>query len=378
MAFSERYVRADAAGGGDGTTNSNSGATGAFTLAEAITHSTSNTGIRYNVLVGTYTFTTTSHTFSGAGTATAANWWRGFNTTIGDCDTDFTLTRPEFSYTTGQVTFSGANQIVSSIKVTSQCTTTNGAVNVTARPVRFYNCHFENTADHVAARAFTFNSGSNDCSANACYFKSTTTANCVQMSTNCYMHGCVVEGGNFGLSSAAVAGIAFCLFKGHGNHGIQVSQAISAHNCTFYGAAVAGIDGIRCTNGSAAIVVSNCIFSEYGGYGVNQSSGTNCNCAQLTNNAYYNCTGGQTNGITEAQQFGAVALSGDPFVNKSSGDFDLNGTGGGAKEAGFPGVFPGVASTRGYLSIGASQPQSSSSGGGFVPTLPGLTGMGVF
>src|SRR3954469_22755033 len=100
MAWTERYVRSDAAGSGDGTTNTNSGGTGAFTLAEAITHSTTNTGIRYNVKAGTFANTTTSRTFSGAGTTTAPNWWRGFNATIGDIDTDNTLTKPAWTFTT--------------------------------------------------------------------------------------------------------------------------------------------------------------------------------------------------------------------------------------------------------------------------------------
>ena len=373
MAWTERYVRTDAAGGGDGTTDTNSGGTGAFTLAEAITHSTTNTGIRYNVKAGTYANTTTTLTFSGAGSATAPNWWRGFNTTIGDCDSDRTLTRPLITFTTGQFAISGAQQTFSSLDITSQCTTTGGAVNITARPVRLYNVSIDNTAANAASRAITFNTGSNDCSAVACYFKATSSATCVQMSTSSYLLGCTIDGGNVGLSASTLTAIAWCVIKSTNSHGVSTSQALIANNCSFYGAAVASIDGIRVSSGTVAIFIANCIFSEYGGYGVNQSSGTNGNYALLLNNAYYNCTGGQTNGISEAFQVGAVSLSGDPFVNKSSGDFDLNGTGGGAKEAGFPGQFVGLTSTQGYVSIGASIPQGSSVAGGIF-NLGGFAG----
>jgi hypothetical protein len=84
MAITERYVRADAAGGGDGTTDAASGANGAFTWAEMITDiNTPRVGYRYNVKQGTYTLAATS-TFTGDGNTTSPNIIRGFKTTIGD------------------------------------------------------------------------------------------------------------------------------------------------------------------------------------------------------------------------------------------------------------------------------------------------------
>src|SRR3954447_7437305 len=105
MAWTERYVRSDAAGGGDGTTNTNSGANGAWTLAEAVANEAA--GMRINVRAGTYASTTTSRTFAAAGTTTAPIWWRGFNSTPGDIDSDPTLTKPSLTFTTGQLSITG-------------------------------------------------------------------------------------------------------------------------------------------------------------------------------------------------------------------------------------------------------------------------------
>lgn len=84
MALIERYVRADADGSGDGTTDANTGATGAFTWAQMISDiNTPRVGYRYNVKVGTYSLGATS-TITGDGSTTSPNIIRGFNVTPGD------------------------------------------------------------------------------------------------------------------------------------------------------------------------------------------------------------------------------------------------------------------------------------------------------
>lgn len=78
MALTERYVTQAAAGGGDGSSGN------PWTFAEAITHSLSNTGQRYNLLSdGTYSIGATTF---GAGAMGAPNVWRGYEATIGDLD----------------------------------------------------------------------------------------------------------------------------------------------------------------------------------------------------------------------------------------------------------------------------------------------------
>src|SRR5512138_3864162 len=88
MAWTERYVRSDAAGGGDGTTDAASGANGSWTLAEAITNEAA--GMRINIKAGTYTNTTTDRTFAAVGTTTAPIWLRGYKATAGDMDGEST------------------------------------------------------------------------------------------------------------------------------------------------------------------------------------------------------------------------------------------------------------------------------------------------
>lgn len=86
MAITERYVRSDAAGGGNGTTDAASGANGAFTWAEMVTDlNTPRAGYRYNVKAGTYTLAANT-TLTGDGSATKPNIIRGFNSTAGDLD----------------------------------------------------------------------------------------------------------------------------------------------------------------------------------------------------------------------------------------------------------------------------------------------------
>lgn len=113
MAWTERYVRADAAGGGNGTTDANSGANGAYTWAEMLAVSPLS-GIRFNIKAGNYSRTTNNDTFSGTAPAAATPMWiRGFNSVAGDLESQSrnsliqalnTTNYPDFSYTTGSLT----------------------------------------------------------------------------------------------------------------------------------------------------------------------------------------------------------------------------------------------------------------------------------
>lgn len=86
MSLTERYVRADAAGGGDGTTDANSGAHGAFTLAEAFADfNNSRAGYRYNVKKGSYS--TAGVTLTGDATPADGTIFEGFVDTPGDLRT---------------------------------------------------------------------------------------------------------------------------------------------------------------------------------------------------------------------------------------------------------------------------------------------------
>lgn len=87
MALTQRYVRADAAGGGNGTTDANSGANGAYTLSEAVTaiNGGEAAGYQFNIKAGAYS-QSADDTITGDGTAAAPLVLKGFTTTSGDLD----------------------------------------------------------------------------------------------------------------------------------------------------------------------------------------------------------------------------------------------------------------------------------------------------
>jgi hypothetical protein len=102
-----------------------------------------------------------------------------------------------------------------------------------------------------------------------------------------------------------------------------------------------------------------------GGWGVNLvTANADPNSVIARNNAYGANVSGNRNHL--AAGTGDVTLSANPFTNSGAGDFSLNSTAGGgaaAKQAGFPGLFPGGTST-GFLDIGAVQTSGAPGTGG--------------
>jgi len=320
-AWTEKYVRADAAGGGTGNSDT---AVDAYQLSEAITHSTTNTNVRYNVRAGTYTFTTTTHTFSGVGLTTAPNWWRGFSATPGDLDTDYSTTRPLWSYTTGRVVISGAHQIFSNINIESQSTTVNaGAVNVTAAAIRLDRMRFTNTAANANSTALRTATGG-DVVVTRCWFTATSTATQVcTIAARTYFVGCVIRGGGNGIDINTNLIAMYCVFDDVGGSGINISNtsaAVTAINCIFYSA---GNDGIRVAAAPNGGIIAYCIFDANGGYGINNNTGANINTLQRFQNAYHNNTSGQTNGFSDQLMVGPITETASPFTNAAGRDFTM-------------------------------------------------------
>lgn len=388
MAWTERYVRSDAAGGGDGTTNTNSGGTGAFTLPEAITHSTTNTGIRYNVRVGTYAQGATSRSFSGSGSATAPNWWRGFSASAGDLDTDFSTSPPLITFSTGQLTISGDHQIVSNISITSSATAANGAVVLSGASTWLDRVRISNAAANSASRAITFSS----CDfgrVTRCWFSATTTADATAHVNNAFgthlaMASTYITGGVACFKSVATVPcfmvLSNCQFISPATYGIHLTSvvdeyALSVLGCTLYGAGAA-TDGIRIDliTGGYPILLANNIIANFTGYGINNASGANTtNIGRLAND-FYSCTSGNETGFGDHPAFAGVTESSSPFTNAGGGDFSLV-TGASAIAGGSPGNIENT-SLVGYMDCGALQKQSSGgSGFGFGGDMVGgMTG----
>jgi hypothetical protein len=357
MAWTERYVRADAAGGGDGTTDANSGGTGAWTLAEAITSVAA--GHRVNVRAGTYANTTTTRTFANAGTTTAPIWWRGFTSTAGDLDTEPTSARtpgtdqPHFTFTTGRVVVSGAYQMMTNIAITCTGAVANNALSVTGGTFKGHRLRVDNQNADVSSRALGVSStGGNDFS--ACYFKATSSSDVANVTQPGTYSGCVFEGGSDGLDTSGNTAVYQCVFNNNGNAGINLTSTVMlvALNCSFYSPASAGILLGSLPASATLHLIANCIFSDCGDYGIKNTSGANTANIQRVGNLFYNNTNGTESGFGDMPSLAQQTDSSSPFTSAGT-DFSLASTSN-AKSKGVPGLFENQSYTS-AVDIGAVQ-----------------------
>lgn len=358
MAFTERYVSVAGGGSHDGTSEAN-----AWTLAEAIT-AAPGSGTRINVKAGTYANTTTSRSLSLTGTTTAPIWWRGYNTTIGDRDTNPALTPPLISFTTGTLTAGGAHQVFSHLDIYADANTSR-TCNVTGANLLFDRCRIENANAGSASYAVA-NSSSATNLFTRCDLKVTSTADrVVSIGIGSQFYACVIRGGVSGLhsTSAAVEAIA-CVIHGQSSHGIHLittGSIVRALNCTFYGQ---GGDGIRLdVLPSTFCEIYNTAFSTITGTAINNNSGANTNVVKRMGNGFHAC-GANEAGFGDSPALDSVSESNAPFTNAGSLDFSIV-PGSTFKAAGQPGLFE-AQTYRSYLDLGAVQRQESGGGGRLV------------
>lgn len=331
MAWTVRYVRADAAGGGDGTTNTNSGANGAWTLAEGITNEAA--GMQLNMLAGTYANTTTNRTFAAAGTTTQPVWWRGFKSTIGDMDTMPTTARvvgtdiPSVTFTSGVASISGAYHIMSSMSFLAT-TATTATLAVSGADVKLHRVRAENQKTASVNASALSSSAATRIRGEQCWFKATTGATaCLNVAggTGEWDH-CSWEGGIAGVAITSGSN-AFrnCNFINPLTNCVTIAggATLSFISCTFYNPST---DALRNnTTIAVSMAVVNCLFHTIPGVAINNNTGTNTNNINVNCPVYYT-VGTTTTGLGDTPVWDAITESSDPCVNVAGLDFTIKPT----------------------------------------------------
>lgn len=275
MAFTERYVRDDAAGGGDGTTNTNSGANGAWTFAEMITAAPA-AGIRVNVRSGTYSVG--AYTL-GAGTIAAPLVIRGFNSTIGDLDNqgrnaDGTLNTTNFPTITITAAWTpGAFAFLQNLNITAALsgyiiTGVNDGGGI-------ISCKLTNTQNNTSAGCCSFD--------DFCRLINSD----FEVSGDAHTEVVVID---------ASAQVLFCRFKSSNTNGSDSSAVVRARDGGFVGNLIWGNSfgtGLEITNDNNMTIINNTFYNC-------STAITSPNIAQtramtIFNNSITNCATGINN-----------------------------------------------------------------------------------
>lgn len=330
MAWTERYVRADADGSGDGTTDANTGATGSWTVAQA--QSSYAAGHRVNIKAGSYSVTG-GLSWATAGTTTSPVWFRGYKTTIGDMDA---AGRGTFMSGTEIPAFSlGSNRNVSTANFLhfsnldfQSSQTSNAVARATGESTIYVRCRAECTAANVNGRAYELSGVDSGIYASSAIATSTASA-CVVLGDRGTVINSRITGGIVGYSGSittSVIGNVFISQAGDAMTFANFTRCVVVGNMIYSPAG----DGWKFASGTPThcIIYGN-VFSEVGSYGIENGSGTNTAKIQRINNAFYIPTSGQELGMSDWEQIGAITLTADPFVNAAAGDFNINATAGG-------------------------------------------------
>lgn len=327
MAWTERYVTADAAGGGDGSSGN------PWTLAEAIANVAA--GDRVNIKAGTYLNGATDRTFGTSGTTTQPIWWRGYNTTIGDLDGDVSTTKPIISFTQARFLISGAHNIFSSLKISGADNVATGAtvqILTGGTGCWFIECQMEYTGSTATMRALR--NGVDGTFLLNCWLSAPATSDSVvRADESMTLKHCTIAGGDIGMETAIPSNsfvIHGCVFDNQASEAIKFTEGPIGSDiigCIFYSPGGDAIEFVAAP--SRRVTIAENVFSSVGGYGINNSSGTNTAFISVINNGFYSITSGHTNGLGDTPVKNSISLSADPFVDAANGDFNLNDTAGG-------------------------------------------------
>ena len=311
--WTERYVRADAGGSGDGTADTSGSA---WTIAQAMTSATA--GMRVNIRgdAGTYSLTTTTLSLP----AVTNVWWRGFNATVGDLDDDYVTTQPQIVFTTGHfATSAGTKHLFTSLTFSSA--NTNQTVLMEGTAHFFRRCRFL-----ISTTGRAFHMFAADSTLLECYIQAPANATRALLAwgrgtvSKCYVVGGIV--GIDGVCTAAGTHIRECLVD-PATHGIVVT---GNNGGTIVGNTVYAptSDGIRFTVAATAGLCEGNLIVSPGAYGINATSGEPL--MAFLRNAFYNPGTAETNGLGDRPLIDHITETSDPLTNGAGGDFSLVST----------------------------------------------------
>jgi len=354
VAWTERYMDA-ASTGGDGTTSATSGANAAWNnFGSAITGigaGPAASPTRINIKAGTYANTTTTRTFNTAGATTAPVWWRGYSSSPGDLDSDFTTAKPSVTFTTGQFSITGAHQMFSNLAITGTGNTAT-LVSVGVSNILLLRLRVDSQNANASASAVSLSNAIVNVRCINCYMKASTTATTVVPVTNAnlVLVGCTLRGGGNGITTTGdVLVIQSCCLISLGADGVRLTATTAYPIIIGNTFQDPGGDGIEITAAVTKGIIAGNIFDSCA-VGINNSTGTNTNTIARFLNCFRNCTNNEV-GFGDAPSILEQAESVVPFVNAPT-DLTLIPT---AVSRGiFPGLFENESFT-GYGDLGGVQ-----------------------
>ena len=345
MAITERYVRADAAGGGDGTTDANSGATGAFTWDEMVTDiNTPRVGYRYNVKQGTYNLSSSS-TLTGDGTTTSPNIIRGFKDTPGDATLGRgsdgllnTSNMPTIVYSSNLQFHSGGANFLILESLIFEGSTSQPVVAATGAVNYVFNCKITN--DHAGSGDGLETSQSGMVIGNDVYLPSGTGVGSEAISAVGPVVGNNVFMGSAGVGVNMRNNPRECMFNTiiGGTYGIQKNTTSQVLLAYFNTIADCSGSGIYCNGASTSSILA---FGNHitgcGAYGID-FSGSVCAKILWANRFRDNSSGNLSTtddwgGSTSTFEVTAAGTDSDDFTNVAGLDYSLKTTAAGFQKA---------------------------------------------
>lgn len=213
-----------------------------------------------------------------------------------------------------------------------------------------------------------------DCSDSGCSSGMGTLSNNVQLIRYVSKSGA----GNYAIAVGSGCTLEGCIITGQtsaSTGGIQTNSNSLVKNCSIDGTNAAANNswvGIS-LNGRACVAEDNIVIGASGTSGTAFTTIADIGCV-FHNNAIYNCTVSYATRIQSSQQTGSVALTGDPFTNKSGNDYSLNTTtsaGASCRGGGYSPPYPGL-STTSHFDIGAVQHADPAGGASLARVFTGF------